>query len=92
MIEYSWRSYESEQAQLIFYKFLFKNKAGRVVGSVQNMSDDDFKSQVVTNRMKFIRKDKQYAFVNDNEVICGMQVGLRKTQSLVHISFIIQKI
>ena len=34
MIEYSWRSYESDLAQMIFYKFQFKSKDGRVLGTV----------------------------------------------------------
>lgn len=41
---------------------------------------------------KFIAKNNEYQFVNEDEVIAAVKLGMRKTSSIVSIQFIISKI
>lgn len=91
-IEFNWKRYENEESALFFYRFKFYNKEDWLIGYVQNLTDKQFKDCVVKYGYKFVCKNNEYQFVNDDEVIAGVKVGMRKTSSVVAIQFIISKI
>lgn len=91
-IEYNWKRYENEESALFFFRFKFFNKEDKMIGSVQNLTDSQFKDAIVKFGYKFIAKNNEYQFINEDEVIAGVKLGMRKTSSIVSIQFIVSKI
>lgn len=41
---------------------------------------------------KFVSKNNEYQFLNEDEIISAVKLGMRKTSSIVDIQFILAKI
>ena len=77
---------------MFFYRFKFFNKDDKLIGSCQNLTDYKFKEAVVKFNYKFVGKNNEYQFLNEDEMISAVKVGMRKTSSVVDIQFILAKI
>lgn len=92
VIEFSWRMYENEEHQLFFYRFVFKGRDGKSLGSIQNMADNVFQETVRKGGFRLCQKKKSAALVEEEEVIAAVKLGLRQTSSIVNVQFIIGKL
>ena len=84
-IEYNWKRYENTETALFFYRFKFYNKDEKLIGSCQNLSDQKFKDAILKFNYKFVSKNNEYQFVNDDEIIAAIKLGMRKSSSIVNI-------
>ena len=46
-IEYNWKRYENQESALFFFRFKFYNRDDRVIGTAQNLSDEQFKEAIL---------------------------------------------
>ena len=76
-IEYNWKRYENTESALFFFRFKFFNRDERLVGQVQNLTDAQFKDAIVKQNYKFVSKNNDYHFVNEDEVISAIKLGMR---------------
>lgn len=55
-IEFTWKQYETADSVLFFHRFRFLDSSGKVLASVQNLSDQRFQRAVTRDGFKFVRK------------------------------------
>ena len=77
---------------MFFYRFKFFDKNDKLIGSCQNLSEKQFQDSVVKMDFKFVKKNSEYQFINDDEIITAVKLGMRKTSSIVTIQFILARI
>ena len=88
-IEYTWKRYENQECELFFYAFKFFDHNNIEIGRVQNLSDQQFRRAILRDGFNFKNKRKEYCFISKDEQIAAIYMSLRKSGSLISISFVL---